>query len=1303
MCARKTEVQVTSLESARMEINLKSVTQLNSSSYVRWRFEIQAHLEANDVFDVADGSREQPTDATLADWKKKDALARSLLSKSLDDAHFNLVVACKSSADMWKTLVGHYDEVSNTTKLAALEAYNDYHWKDDMTVTSYISGLMLIENKLKAQKLNIEKEMIITKIVRGLPQKFDNFKQVWRICPTKDITVEQLQAKLLDVERDVNVTSSGNHGVALSGQKDQKDREVFKGKKKAGWKKDRKKLQCHNCKGFGHFARDCPSEKKDTSSEGRSSSNRVAMPAKQQLGDIDEWIGDSGAYSHITRNSDWFVESKALDPPEEVKIGDGRILMATAIGKINVTVHNGKEWVPRCLKDVRLVPDFGSFNLFSIVATTDLGYEALFSKSEVVVKNSKGEVIVRGIKKGHSTYRMLIKVEKPAKVCTAQKEISASWETWHRRLGHAGKNKVKALLESKGYCATGKEDFFCEACIFGKMTKGPYKEIVNKDFKPGAKIHCDLSGKVSIESAGGCKYFAVFVDESSGYKKVAMLKKKELVEEFKKVIQEVKEETGHPIEILRTDQGTEFIGTSFQDLLKEHKIKHEMSVEYTPQSNGMAERAIRSLTEKARSLLADANLPKFMWAECVSTACYLSNLVATRDLKKTSYELWHGKEPSIEHLRAFGCDVFVHIPKPKRNKFDKKARKGQLIGYGPSTKLYRVYFQDLQDVRIARDVKFNEGKQNSFYVEDEIKSLSNDETYEVKENDSTEIVNEIVKVSTHPKSTNVRKPSGPLTMKLRNRSIISEDVLDEEQQGGHEVLMALNMEEPKTAREALEGKDSTGWQMAMQDELDSFAKNDVVETCVLPSGKNVIDTGWVLKIKRYPNGEINKLKARIVCRGYSQKRGIDFTETFAPVVRMDSIRILLAIAAHEKLVIKQCDVKSAFLYGDIEEEIYVRPPDAVDIDDGKVWKLKKSLYGLKQSPRNWNKKFNKLVTTFGLIRSIADPCIYYGNGQKGRLLLAIYVDDILVAGQPENVVTELLDFMRAAFEIKIEEPTCFLGLELNVDRRSGRIRVNQQGYIRNMLARFGMENCNKAPTPGEVQIRKHQLTNDETFGVPFPYRQAIGCLLYAATHTRPDISFQVNHAARAVEAPTPYNVKEVKRIFRYLKGTMSVGIQFGEGKNEVVGYCDSDYAGCPDTAKSTYGHVFVLNGGPISWESRKSTIVADSTTVAELQAAYEASKQAIWIKDLMKELMTSSEKPIIIYCDNEAAVKLSKSEEIKKKTKHVNVRFNFLRQTVGDNNVEVKHIAGTENPADMLTKPLPHAKLLHCCNLLFIE
>lgn len=539
-------------------------------------------------------------------------------------------------------------------------------------------------------------------------------------------------------------------------------------------------------------------------------------------------------------------------------------------------------------------------------------------------------------------------------------------------------------------------------------------------------------------------------------------------------------------------------------------------------------------------------------------------------------------------------------------------------------------------------------------------------------------------------------------MKLRNRRPVVEEAPDETLLG-HEALMALIAEDPKTAKEALEGKDSIGWQQAMQDELDSFVKNDVVETCVLPSGKNTIGTGWVLRIKRYPNGEINKLKARIVCHGYSQRRGIDFTETFASVVRMDSIRILLAIAAHEKLVLKQCDVKSTFLYGEIEEEIYVRPPDEVDIDEGKVWKLRKSLYGLKQSPRNWNKKFNELVTTFGLTRSIADPCIYYGNGQKGRLLLAVYVDDILVAGHQVDVVIELLDFMKAAFEIKIEEPTCFLGLELNVDRKSGCICLNQEGYIHNMLTRFGMENCKRALTPGEVQVKEHQKNVDETPGVLFPYRMAIGCLLYAATHTRPDISFQVNHAARAVEAPTPHNVKEVKRIFRYLKGTMSVGIQFGEGHNEVVGYCDSDYAGCPDTAKSTYGHVFVLNGGPISWESRKSTIVADSTTVAELQAAYEALKQAIWIRDLMKELMTSLEGPTMLYCDNEAAVKLSKSEEIKKKTKHVNVRFNFLRQAVGENIVEVKHICGTENPADMLTKPLSRPKLLNCCNILNIE
>lgn len=217
--------------------------------------------------------------------------------------------------------------------------------------------------------------------------------------------------------------------------------------------------------------------------------------------------------------------------------------------------------------------------------------------------------------------------------------------------------------------------------------------------------------------------------------------------------------------------------------------------------------------------------------------------------------------------------TLLHIPKQKRNKFDKKARKGQLIGYGPSTKLYRVYFQDLQDVRIVRDVKFNEEKQNSFYVEDEIKSspVGDDDRGETSRDEESASAEEIAKTSTRPKQANVRKPSGPLTMTLRNRHPVVEEAPTETLQEGHEALMALIAEEPKTAKEALEGKDSVKWQQAMQDELDSFVKNDVIEICALPPKKKAIDTGWVLKIKRYPNDEINKLKARIVCRGYSQR------------------------------------------------------------------------------------------------------------------------------------------------------------------------------------------------------------------------------------------------------------------------------------------------------------------------------------------------------------------------------------------------------------------------------------------------
>lgn len=269
------------------------------------------------------------------------------------------------------------------------------------------------------------------------------------------------------------------------------------------------------------------------------------------------------------------------------------------------------------------------------------------------------------------------------------------------------------------------------------MTKGPYKSIQKKECELGTRIHADTSGKISTPSMSGCQYFVFFVDESTGFIKVAFIKtKNEVLNAFKKIVQEVKTETGNRVEVLRTDQGTEFTGEEFKIFLQENNINHEMSIEYTPQSNGLAERSIRILTEKARAMILDAKLPKSLWTECVYTSAYLSNRLPRADGSVISFELWHKKPVSIEHLKSFACQAYVHMPRQKKAKFEAKAWKGILIGYGQSNKMYRIYDPHWRRVEVVRDVKFNEvneKKDHVIFTEDEVNIYDED----IEENKST--------------------------------------------------------------------------------------------------------------------------------------------------------------------------------------------------------------------------------------------------------------------------------------------------------------------------------------------------------------------------------------------------------------------------------------------------------------------------------------------------------------------------------------------------------------------------------------
>ncbi|UYV71230.1 hypothetical protein LAZ67_8002295 [Cordylochernes scorpioides] len=404
----------------------------------------------------------------------------------------------------------------------------------------------------------------------------------------------------------------------------------------------------------------------------------------------------------------------------------------------------------------------------------------------------------------------------------------------------------------------------------------------------------------------------------------------------------------------------------------------------------------------------------------------------------------------------------------------------------------------------------------------------------------------------------------------------------------------------------------------MNEEMNFLTENDVYECTSLKSGQKPIDCKWVLKTKLNSKGEITRYKARLLAKGFVQKKGIDHEETFSPVARHDTIRTLLAIAANEdlKLMARYCfvlklvqfDIKTAFLYGDLQDQIYIKQPEGFNNGTDLVWKLKKSLYGLKQSPRCWNQKIVNFMKERCLKESTADLCLFFRktNDQlliiaiydalarhllskyktifKGFcILIAIYVDDGIIAGTNEQEIKEFLDELMFSFKITSEPLNYFLGIEIE-RQPDGSIFINQKAYIKRILEKFNMSQANKVGTPtdnstvpGEAEILEN-----------VPFREAIGSLMHLSCLTRPDITFALNKVSQKLAAPTKYDWEAVKRIFKYLVGTTEYGIMYQKGHKVGVleSFSDADFAGDPETIRSTSGVVCKLAGGAISWLSQ---------------------------------------------------------------------------------------------------------------------
>ncbi|GJR72960.1 retrovirus-related pol polyprotein from transposon TNT 1-94 [Tanacetum coccineum] len=772
-------------------------------------------------------------------------------------------------------------------------------------------------------------------------------------------------------------------------------------------------------------------------------------------------------------------------------------------------------------------------------------------------------------------------------------------------------------------------------------------------------------GPSRVESMSGCRYFLSIVDDYSRRVWVHFLRhKNEAFSKFKEWKQLVKNQIGRKLKKLRTDNGLDFCNQEFNNLCKESGIARHLTVVGTPQHNGLAERMNRTLLNKVRS-------------------------PSTTLEKKTHIDLWSGHLANYEILRIFGCVAYSHV---NQGKLKPRAIKCIFLGYPEGMKGYRLW--RLDDVKpkiiISRDVVFNEslmykdtlkgagatdsGKEVEFKVElqgSRVEPTMDPHTGENPRNEDEEqdeepqqqnldnyvLVRDRAKITTtipvryrDEGNVSLSRPSGS---KVDDMAAYAFAIAEEE-----------DTHEPITFKKAINSFEKDEWVRSMEEEMSSLKKNHTWELVDQPLGQKLVSCKWLYKIKEGIKGvQKPRYKARLVARRLTQRAGIDYNKAFSPMVRHTSIRVILSLTACEDYELEQLDVKTSFLHGNLEKTIYIRQPPGFEEGTGnKICLLKKSLYGLKQSPRQWYKRFDVYMISNGFSHSNYDSCVYFKEFAPGMYIyLLLYVDDMLIACKSKSKIEYTKGLLRKEFDMKELGPARkILGMEIVRDRGSRTLKVSQSGYMQKILNNYRMDNGKSISVP---------------LGAHFKV---------SLKDCPPDITYAVSIVSMYLANP---------------------GLVYGrdQGKHmDVDGFVDADYAKDPDKGRSITGYVFMVHGCVVSWKATLQHVVALSTIEAEYMALREAVKESIWLKGLLIELEVNLRSVVVNYY-NQSAIHLSRNAMFHKRTKHINVRYHFIREIVESREIEVAKIDMEDNAADAFTKVVPSLKFKYCMVILGVE
>ncbi|SGY81030.1 BQ5605_C009g05443 [Microbotryum silenes-dioicae] len=1078
---------------------------------------------------------------------------------------------------------------------------------------AWTNRAMVLVNHLRMAQLDLE-QAIAARALDDLPPVFDSWLTTFYMVKVQDNKlprVEQIFASMETVAR----TLRHNPTPALAAKPVATTKPSASGKK-GRW--DRSGPAPSNCPACGqgkHWVDKCPDTRKRAKYfelrnamkelQGTSSSRAPAFVAtKEASKDLDMsffssptfvsfgapnvFLLDSASACHVVNDASFF--NGPLVPTSHILQGLGGTVKASQVGLVKLVSDIGTEFT---LNDVIYAPKSPA-NLVSVRAFDRKGVRITFERGQAKLRTQQGRIATASAIASR-VYKLNALVQTPSPgaihMLVTTKSHGIPLPTLHRRYGHASVQTLKKLAASgqvEGLDWTYSDlecvDFTCNACLASKAHRLPFPPSSFHASEPLALAHSDVLS-FPEELFSHKRYLVTFVNDFSRKTWVYPIgHKSEVLPMFKDWLMEIKNETGRRVKMLRSDNRGEYISTAFNGFCVARGICRELTIPYTPKQNGQAKRLNRSIVEGTLALLIDSGLPHTCWDEAAMCYIHTKNLLPHAALKGGVPNSWRPLDPSSMHV-SLSRNVafletkfpFVVVPARVTPPFVPGFYPRPPPADAPATPLPPVLVKPTQPPSLDDDAT------SSIHLPQRPPEPAPPEPTPLAKVKPTWEYGNVAKVGPDPgkygeiDARNII--AGPRTgCQLVPTLITREDLVgrpDGPTPAFQGMLRAFASTKAGFAEHDLSVvRDPANWGNVIQsgqqdmwggpahDKFDSLLNEykvfKVIDSCELPAGEILLRSGWVFQTKRNQHGDIIDRKARFVAHGCAQHPGIDFEQNYAPIVKFTSIRALIALAAANGYHVHQADVNKVYLHGKLDKPLYMRVPQGIDMP-GKILRLSKSIYGLRQAGTIWNAEIDSTLCSLGYVPTRSDICIYRRKHDGHSHYLALYVDDLLLVGPSTAEIDRVLDALELAYGIKCLGPAEYI-LGIQVKRgHNGSITLSQECYLRDILARFQFADAKLAGVPTQPGVVLNFENSSATPEDCTCYLQAIGSLMYAAVGTRPDLAFVVSYLARFLQQPGPEHWTAIKHVLRYIKGTLDLGLTYRKTNQPLHGYSDANW------------------------------------------------------------------------------------------------------------------------------------------------